>query len=71
MDARTDLEPGVRLQMEDGSVVEVVSLGADGRSAQAVCVESPFDPGMQGVSLVISVDDVIAVVNPEDSTHLN
>ena len=42
-----------------------------GRSAQAVCVESPFDPGMQGASLVISVDDVIAVVNPEDSTHLN
>ena len=71
MDARSDLKPGVRLQMEDGSVVEVVAAEADGRSAQAVCIESPFDASLEGKSLVVSVDDVIAVVSPDDTTRLN
>jgi hypothetical protein len=71
MDARTDLKPGVRLQMEDGSVVEVVSTDAAGRTAQATCIESPFDVSLEGKSIVVSVDDVIAVVSQDDMTRLN
>ena len=54
------LQPGDRLWLEDGSVVQVVAPSTDGESVRVRYIESPFDESRVGTEAVCTDYDIVS-----------
>ncbi len=61
----SELSPGAKILLEDGSVGEVVGIASHGKSASLKLLEAPFDPGALGSIRECTSFDLVAFVGGE------
>lgn len=63
----SELTVGTRVQLEDGSIAEVLAPSQNGRTVRVRYVESPFDPDLVGTELLATDYEITAFMI--DGTH--